>query len=318
MFNVESEGELATVAARAAQLKQTARVALRVNPDVAADTHPYISTGLHQHKFGVPMDQARALYRSAAAEKYLQVAGVSSHIGSQILDVTTFTDAVSRLADLVRELRGARLPIQYLDAGGGLGIPYHHNDATDDFPARAARYAKAVLEPLRGLKLHLLLEPGRAIVGPAGALVTRVVYRKQNNSKRFLVVDAAMNDLIRPSLYGAFHEIVRVAASSDDSECCGFSAVGNASDDRQRQAGNSHYDIVGPICESGDFFARDRELPATGEGDLLAILDTGAYGMAISSNYNTRPRAAEVLVDGRSVRVIRRRESVSDLLRHEL
>ncbi len=297
MFNVESESELATVAERAARSKKRARVALRVNPDVAADTHPYISTGLHQHKFGVPVDEARALYQRAGQEKYLEVAGVSAHIGSQILDITAFTDAMTRLAELVRELRTAALPIRYLDAGGGLGIQYHHDERTDDFPTRSSKYARAVLQPLRGLKLHLVLEPGRAIVGPAGALVTRVVYHKRNNSKQFLVVDAAMNDLIRPSLYGAYHEIVKVEAAAADNI--------------------SHYDVVGPICETGDFFGRDRELPPTAEGELLAILDTGAYGMAISSNYNTRPRAAEVLVDGKSVRVIRRRETIKDMFRQE-
>lgn len=305
MFNVESEDELLVLAARAAHCRKTARVAVRVNPDVSADTHPYISTGLHKHKFGVPVAVARRLYRVASKQKYLEVAGVSAHIGSQIVDVSPFSESVTRLAELAQYLRRQGLPIRYLDAGGGLGINYHPHapkpgtppPLTLGFAARAEAYAKAITEPLRGLGLHLLLEPGRSIVGPAGILLTRVLYRKRNDGKRFLVVDAAMNDLIRPSLYGAHHEVVAV-----------------------KNGKRSHalpYDIVGPVCESGDFFARDREMPAVAAGDLLAILDTGAYGMSLASNYNSRPRPAEVLVDGRSVRLIRRRESLADLIHAE-
>jgi diaminopimelate decarboxylase len=303
MFNLESESELLMLAGRAAALKKKARVALRVNPDVAAETHPYISTGLHQHKFGVPMQAARELYRAAAAQKWLEVAGISAHIGSQILDVAPFREATAKMLDMVRELRSAGLPIRYLDAGGGLGVHYHHSPEGKhvSFAERAQNYARAITEPLRGAELHLLLEPGRAIVAPAGALLTRVVYRKQNNGKRFLVVDAAMNDLIRPSLYGAHHEIVPVVRSAGDHD--------------EREA---KYDVVGPICETGDFFARDRDLPHVNEGDLLAVLNAGAYGMSLSSNYNTRPRAAEVLVQGKNARVIRRRETVQDLWRPEL
>ncbi len=298
LFNVESESELWALAECAARLRMVARVALRVNPDVAADTHPYISTGLRKHKFGVPIRTARALYAKASGVRYLKVAGVSVHIGSQITDVATFAEAVDRVADLVRELRADGHGVEYVDAGGGLGISYQAPGF--DFAEYVARYARAVTNPLRGLKVHLLLEPGRAIVGPAGVLVTSVLYRKENDGKRFLVVDAAMNDLIRPALYGAYHEIVPVVQPRDPS------------------TRKEILDVVGPVCESGDFFARDRELPRVEEGGLLAILDAGAYGMVLASNYNTRPRPAEVLVSGKSVKVIRRRERVRDLYSAEL
>ena len=300
MFNVESESELATLACRAARLRKKAPVALRVNPDVPAETHPYIATGLHKHKFGVPIDRARELYARAAAEKWLEVAGVSVHIGSQITTVDPFGAAMERVAELIRGLRADGHQIRYVDAGGGLGISYDQL-ALPEFPAHAARYAAAVTAPLRALGVHLLLEPGRSIVGPAGALVVRVLYRKSNDHKRFLVVDGAMNDLIRPALYGAYHEIVPVR--SPEPSVAGSPDV---------------YDVVGPICETGDFFARDRGMPPVEEGDLLAILDAGAYGLSISSNYNTRPRPAEVLVDGAKVRVIRRREKFGDLVRQEI
>jgi diaminopimelate decarboxylase len=298
LFNVESESELWALAECAARLRKVARLALRVNPDVAADTHPYISTGLHKHKFGVPIGRARALYAKASAVRYLQVAGVSVHIGSQITDVAPFAEAMNRVADFVRELRTDGHRVDYVDTGGGLGIDYREQGS--DFAEYVARYARAVTAPLRGLKVHLLLEPGRAIVGPAGVLLTSVLYRKENDGKRFLVVDAAMNDLIRPALYGAHHEIVPVVQST------------NASGRKEI------LDVVGPVCESGDFFAHDRELPRVEEGDFLAILDAGAYGMVLASNYNTRPRPAEVLVSGKSVKVIRRREEVRELYSAEI
>jgi diaminopimelate decarboxylase len=298
LFNVESESELWALAECAAQLRKTARIAFRVNPDVPANTHPYISTGLHQHKFGVPIGEARALYAKASGTRHLKVAGVSVHIGSQITQVEPFTATMERVAALVRELREDGHEIDYVDAGGGLGIAYQNADLPD-FAEYAARYADALLKPLRALKVHLLLEPGRSIVGPAGALLTSVVYRKTNNSKKFLIVDAGMNDLLRPSLYNAFHEIVPVSVRGEDT------------------GSRERVDVVGPVCETGDFFARDRELPIVDEGELLAVLDAGAYGMALASNYNTRPRPAEVLVDGKSVKVIRRRETVRDLLRAE-
>jgi len=281
-------------------LKKQAAVAVRVNPDVSAKTHPYISTGLHQHKFGVPIPEARTLYARAAKEPYLKVAGVSVHIGSQITDVGTFQEALERVADLVSALRGQGHDIRYIAAGGGLGISYNDDGPRENFQKQIAAYARAVLGPLRGLKLHLLLEPGRAIVGAAGVLLTRVLYRKTNRRKRFLIVDAAMNDLLRPSLYGAYHEIV---------------PLGQATSRKSHETETT--DVVGPICETGDFFARDRKLPMVAEGDLLAILDVGAYGSVLGSNYNTRGRAAEVLVDGARVTVIRRRESFDDQMRME-
>lgn len=299
LFNVESESELWALAECAGRLRKTAPVALRVNPDVAADTHPYISTGLRKHKFGVPIRNARTLYAKASGAQYLEVCGVSVHIGSQITDVTPFGEAMVRVADLVRELRRDGHRIDYIDAGGGLGIAYEKPDA-QEFSEDVAGYARALAAPLRGLRVRLLLEPGRSIVGPAGALLTSVVYRKSNDGKRFLVVDAAMNDLIRPALYGAYHEIVAVTESRD--AAANFEVT----------------DIVGPVCETGDFFARDRELALIHEGELLAILDAGAYGMVLASNYNTRPRPAEVLVSGKSAKIIRQREKVSDLLRAEL
>jgi len=298
LFNVESESELWALAECAAQLRKIARIALRVNPDVAADTHPYISTGLHKHKFGVPIASARALYAKASGVRYLKVAGVSAHIGSQITDVAPFAETADRVAEFIRELRSDGHRVDYVDTGGGLGINYREQGV--EFDEYAARYARAVANPLRGLKLHLLLEPGRAIVGPAGALITSVLYRKENDGKRFLVVDAAMNDLIRPALYGAYHETVPVVQPKDLS------------------TKKETVDVVGPVCESGDFFARDRELPRVEEGGLLAILDAGAYGMVLASNYNTRPRPAEVLVSGKSAKVIRRRERVRELYSWEL
>jgi len=297
LFNVESESELWVLAECAAQTKKQARVALRVNPDVPANTHPYISTGLHKHKFGVPIFEARELYAKASGTRHLQVAGVSVHIGSQITDVAPFAATMERVAELVRQLRDDGHVIDYVDAGGGLGIVYEGRQ--QPFADHVTRYAEALLRPLRGLKVHLLLEPGRSIVGPAGALITSVVYRKTNNNKKFLITDAGMNDLLRPSLYHAFHEIVPVELEGGE------------------RGDKATVDVVGPVCETGDFFARDRELPEVSENEWLAILDAGAYGMSLASNYNTRPRPAEVLVDGNSVKVIRRRETVSDLLRVE-
>jgi diaminopimelate decarboxylase len=303
LFNVESASELLALAECASKLHTVARIALRVNPDVPADTHPYISTGLRKHKFGVPIRVARELYKKAAEARSLKVAGISVHIGSQITDVAPFAMAVSRVAELVRELRADGHNIEYVDIGGGLGIAYQEQDV--EFADYVARYARAVTDPLRGLKVHLLLEPGRSIVAAAGALLTTVIYKKENDGKRFLVVDAAMNDLLRPALYEAYHQIVpviRLKASAS-----------------KRWAGKTNtVDVVGPVCESGDFFARDRELPRVEEGDLLAILDAGAYGMALSSNYNSRPRPAEILVRGKSAKIIRRREKTRELYSAEL
>jgi diaminopimelate decarboxylase len=295
LFNVESESELDELAACAAKFKRVARIAFRVNPDISADTHPYISTGLEEHKFGVPISQACRLYARAAKSKHLRAAGVSVHIGSQISDFAPFRATLERVAELVRQLREAGHQIEWVDAGGGLGINYHNGK--EDFRKRVNAYARAIVGPLRGLGVKLLLEPGRSIVGSAGVLVTRVLYRKTNGTKKFVVVDAGMNDLIRPSLYRAEHQVVPVRTSGAKTEIV---------------------DIVGPVCESGDFFARDRELPTVAEGELLAILDAGAYGMALASNYNTRPRPAEVLVNGKTARIIRKRETAADLMRAEM
>jgi len=294
LFNIESASELRTLAETAARLKKTAQVAVRVNPDVSAETHPYISTGLHEHKFGVPIPEALGLFREAAKRPYLKVAGVSVHIGSQITDLSNFQDALLRVADLVRQVRREGHEIRYVDAGGGLGISYE--GPQQNFAEEISAYAESVLQPLRGLDVHLLLEPGRSIVGAAGVLLTRVLYRKTNNHKRFLIVDAAMNDLLRPSLYRAYHEIVPVNCRSQEKETT---------------------DVVGPVCETGDFFARDRELPVVSEGGLLAILDAGAYGSVLSSNYNTRGKPAELLVDGTRARLLRQRESFEDQLKLE-
>jgi len=296
IFNVESESELHALNACAARGRKRASVALRVNPDVDAKTHPYISTGLHEHKFGIPIERARNLYRLAAGMSNVSVAGVSVHIGSQISDPAPFRQTMARVVELVSQLRSDGHEIRYVDAGGGLGIDYQQRGEAE-FGAYVTRYAQAVTAPLRDAQVHLLLEPGRSIVGPSGVILTRVLYRKQNGARKFVIVDAAMNDLIRPALYGAHHEIVPVEVRDGD--------------------GVETADIVGPVCETGDFFARNRSIPEVKEGDVLAILDTGAYGMVQASNYNTRPRAAEVLVKGRTAKVIRRRETVRDLLRLE-
>ena len=296
VFNVESEPELRLLAECATGMKIWAQIALRVNPDVPAETHPYISTGLREHKFGIPISDAVGLYAQASKVRYLRIVGVSVHIGSQITDLQPFTVAMERVADLVKTLRAEGHSIQYVDAGGGLGIPYQ-NEEQRAFPEYAAAYADALMGPLRALDVHLLLEPGRCIVGPAGVLLTRVLFKKRNGGKQFLVVDAGMNDVLRPALYNAYHEIVPVSSSNTP--------------DVQT------VDVVGPVCETGDFLARDRELPAAGTEDLLAVLDVGAYGMVLTSNYNSRPRPAEVLVDGTAVTLIRRRETMADLVRRE-
>jgi len=298
IFNVESEGELHLLAERARKFRKSARIAFRVNPDVSADTHPYISTGRREHKFGVPLEGVEALYQRASSLKNIEVAGVSVHIGSQITSVQPFAEAMHRVAALVRRLSAQGHRIRYVDAGGGLGIAYTAESAAQyDFPHVVSQYALAVSTALAGLDLHLLLEPGRAIVAPAGALISRVLYRKRNGAREFLIVDAAMNDLIRPSLYNAHHEIVPVKIP--------------------KITATSAVDVVGPVCETGDFFARDRELPPLAAGDLVAVLDAGAYGMSLASNYNTRGRAAEILVSGKKARLIRRRETVKTMLRDE-
>ena len=294
LFNVESEAELELLSARAVALGKTARIALRVNPDVFAETHPYISTGLREHKFGIAIERARAVYARAAKLPGIVPAGVSVHIGSQIREVTPFAEALERVTALVRELRSDGLKIEYVDAGGGFGIEY--GTAAFDPAARAAAYSAAIRGVMAGLGAHLLLEPGRFVIAQAGALLTRVLSTKQNGAKKFVIVDAAMNDLIRPALYQAHHEIWPVVREG-----------------RAMQVA----DIVGPVCESGDFFARDRDLPEVKAGELVALLDAGAYGMSLASNYNSRGRAAEVLIGGGEARLIRRRETLEELMAGE-
>ncbi|QHN05450.1 diaminopimelate decarboxylase [Granulicella sp. WH15] len=295
LFNVESESELELLESRARPLDIPARFSLRVNPDVFAETHPYISTGLSAHKFGIDIKVARAIYRRAAKSKYLIPTGVSVHIGSQIRATDPFHAATARVIELIRQLRKDGIAITHIDAGGGLGIEY--TDKAFDPAAAVASYAKSVLTATEGLDLHLLLEPGRFLVAQAGALLTTVLNVKKNGNKTFVITDAGMNDLIRPALYQAHHEILPV---------------------KQTSGARKPVDVVGPVCESGDFFARDRELATTKPGDVLAILDAGAYGMTLTSNYNSRPRPAEVLVEPEGARVIRRRETMKDLLGPEI
>ncbi len=286
-FNVESEAELALLERVAAERGQRAPVSLRINPDVDADTHPYISTGLKQNKFGIEVERALAVYARAAASPHLEIVGVDCHIGSQLTRVAPFVDALERVLALVGRLEAQGIAIRHLDLGGGLGIRYR-----DEEPPLPAEHAAALLERLRDRPHEILIEPGRAIVGNAGILVTRVELLKQGDEKSFAVVDAAMNDLLRPALYSAWQAIIPV---------------------EPRAVGEPHrYDVVGPICETGDFLGKDRELNIE-PGDLLAVRSAGAYGFAMSSNYNSRPRAAEVMVDGGRFQVVRQRETVAEL-----
>jgi diaminopimelate decarboxylase len=296
LFNLESEAELHILAERASKLQKTARIAFRVNPHVHAKTHPYITTGLREHKFGVNIDDAPRLYAEAGQQDWLEPVGISVHIGSQITDVAPFRVAMVRVVALAGQLMQDGLNISLIDAGGGLGISYD-GDGSSDFSSTVSAYASALLSSLHEKPFHLLLEPGRSIIAPAGALLTRVLYVKENSGKRFLIVDAGMNDLIRPSLYNAYHEIIP---------------------GELRKGSEITVDVVGPVCETGDFFARGRNLPPVGSGDLVAIMDAGAYGMSITSNYNSRPRPAEVMVDGSRASQIRRREKMTDLYGPEL
>ncbi|MER2529242.1 MAG: diaminopimelate decarboxylase [Candidatus Competibacter denitrificans] len=286
-FNVESEAELAMLIQVAAAQSRRAPVSLRVNPDVDADTHPYISTGLKQNKFGIDVARALAVYQRAAASPHLEIVGVDCHIGSQLTRLAPFVDALDRVLALVARLEAQGVRIHHIDVGGGLGIRYR-----DEEPPLPAEYAVALFERLQGRPYELLLEPGRALVGNAGILVTRVELLKQGADKNFAVVDAAMNDLLRPALYSAWQAIIPVEA-------------GGAGEPSQ-------YDVVGPVCETGDFLGKDRALNVAA-GDLLAVRSAGAYGFSMSSNYNSRPRAAEVMVDGAQFQVVRRRETVTEL-----
>jgi len=289
-FNVESESELMRLEAVAAQCGRTAALSLRVNPDVDPRTHPYIATGLRQNKFGIPYEDALALYRRAREMRHLALTGVGFHIGSQLTEVAPFVAALDRVLELADRLRSEGVTLAHVDIGGGLGIRYR-----DESPPTPGEYARALADRFGSRALKILLEPGRALVGQAGLLLTRVEYLKHGRERNFAVVDAAMNDLLRPALYDAWHEVRPVRAGS----------------------GSAHYEIVGPVCETGDFLARDRALDLR-EGDLLAVMAAGAYGMSMSSNYNTRPRAAEVMVDGVQLHLIREREAVSELMAREM
>jgi diaminopimelate decarboxylase len=292
MFNVESRAELRRIDARAAAAGRIAPIAFRVNPDVDPKTHPYISTGLRTSKFGIPIAEATAAYAEAKALDHVRVIGVDCHIGSQLTNVGPFGDALARVRDLVGELRAAGHAIEVIDVGGGLGVAY----SEEQTPPSAQEYARVVRGTLEGLACELVLEPGRWITAQAGILVTRVLYEKTNEEKRFVIVDGAMNDLIRPALYQAYQRIEPVGPP---------------------RATLHKVDVVGPVCESADFLAKDRELPAVERGDLLAVRSAGAYGFVMSSNYNGRPRAAEVLVRGDRFAVVRERESYEDLVRGE-
>jgi diaminopimelate decarboxylase len=289
-FNVESESELLRLATVAAQSSRTAAFALRVNPDVDPRTHPYIATGLKQNKFGIPIEDALGLYRRAREMRHLAVAGIGFHIGSQLTELAPFVAALDRVLELADRLQAEGLALAHVDVGGGLGIRYR-----DESPPTPADYARALVSRLGNRSLKILLEPGRALIGQAGLLLTRVEYLKHGRERNFAVVDAAMNDLLRPALYDAWHDVLPVKSGGD----------------------GPRYEIVGPVCETGDFLAHDRALDLR-EGDLLAVMSAGAYGMSMSSNYNTRPRAAEIMADGAAMHLIREREAVSELMAREI
>ncbi len=290
-FNVESESELYRLDRVAGEMGKVAPVSLRVNPDVDARTHPYIATGLKQNKFGVAYDHAPALYRRARGLPHIRVEGIDCHIGSQLTEIAPFAAALDKILDLLDRLQREGITISHLDLGGGLGIRYR-----DETPPAPGDYARALTALIGNRPQKLLFEPGRLLTGNAGVLLTRIEYLKHGEERNFAVVDAAMNDLMRPALYDAWHDVLPVIAGT---------------------AGEKSYDIVGPVCESGDFLARGRQL-AVSEGDLLAVMSAGAYGMSMSSNYNTRPRAAEVMVDGNTSHLVRERESVAELMSREI
>ena len=294
MFNVESEEELQLLNQRASAKGKKARVALRVNPNVDPLTHPYISTGLKSNKFGVPIEQAGDIYMQAGRLQGIDPVGLDCHIGSQLTELAPFLEAVSILRKLLRKLRDGGVDIRYLDVGGGLGIPYDQ-----ETPPAPGDYGAAVLDLVSDMNVSLIMEPGRVLVGNAGIMATQVLYKKQSSDKNFVIVDAAMNDLMRPSLYKAYHSIIKVA--KDDGPTRKIVA-----------------DVVGPICESGDFLARSREMDDPDPGELLAVMSSGAYGFSMSSNYNSRPRSAEVLVDQSNYYLIRQRETYEDLIRGEI
>lgn len=301
MFNVESPEELRAINKIADRLKKKANFAIRVNPNVDPKTHPYISTGLKKNKFGIETEQAIKEYIFAKNNlKNLIPIGVDCHIGSQLTQISPFTDALKKTKNIITTLREEGIDVKYLDMGGGLGITYKDEDAP-----HPSKYGKAVIDETKGLGVTLIFEPGRVMVGNAGILVAKVLYTKQGTEKNFIIVDAAMNDLARPSLYGSYHAIKAVNPPSPP-----FAKGGTVGLEITA-------DVVGPICESGDFFAKDRELPELKSGDLVALMSAGAYGFSMSSNYNSRPRAAEVMVKGNKFSVIRQRETYNDLIKGE-
>ncbi|MHC1726360.1 MAG: diaminopimelate decarboxylase [Syntrophobacteraceae bacterium] len=291
MFNIESTQELESINRRAAAMGTRARISLRVNPDIDPQTHPYISTGMKKNKFGISIDSALKEYEKAKNLQHIEILGVDCHIGSQLTDVTPFVDALKRLRSLIERLRKIGVPVRYLDLGGGLGIIYDQ-----EAPPQPHEYAQAILRELDKIDCTLIFEPGRVIVGNAGILAIKVLYTKRTPSKSFVITDGAMNDLVRPSLYGSYHYIQPVARNQRETEIV---------------------DVVGPICESGDFLAKDRGLPMPLPGEYMAVMSAGAYGFTMSSNYNSRPRAPEVLVKGNEYFVIRSRETWEDLIRPE-
>ncbi|MFZ2197849.1 MAG: diaminopimelate decarboxylase, partial [Thermodesulfovibrionales bacterium] len=292
MFNVESEDELREIDRVAGRMRTKAPVALRINPDIDAKTHPYISTGMREHKFGISIDDALENYRLASRLKNIRVVGVQKHIGSQITEISPFVDALEKILVLLDELNRRKFDIKYLDIGGGLGITY-----ADEKPPVPADIAKKLLPIINGRNITLLMEPGRSIVGNAGILVTKVLYLKKGEGKEFVIVDAGMNDLMRPSLYDAYHHIIPVA---------------------RKKRNMITTDIVGPICESGYFLARGRKIEKVNRGEYLSVMSAGAYGMSMSSNYNSRPFVAEVMVNGHTHSIIRKRGSYEDLIRNEI
>lgn len=293
MFNVESSAEIRAINDVAASIGKTARIALRINPDVDPKTHPYISTGMKKSKFGIAADRALEEYKLASSMSHIEVVGVHAHIGSQLTEVTPFVDSLKKVVALIGTLKGQGINIRYLNIGGGLGITY-----SEEKPPLPQELAQAISPLVKDLGLTLVMEPGRVIVGNAGILVTKALYEKIGETKRFVIVDAAMNDLIRPSLYSAYHDIRPVSEAV-------------------AQRTKHTVDIVGPVCESGDFLAKDRSLPEIKAGDLLAVMSAGAYGFVMSSNYNSRPRIPEVLVKDGEIHVIRARETYDDLVKGE-
>ena len=291
-FNVESAAELEHIDRIAAATGKRAPVSLRVNPDIDVDTHPYIATGLRENKFGIPYENAQALCERAAAKTHIQIIGIDCHIGSQITVLTPFIDALQRLRALIEQIEGNGISLRHVDVGGGLGIKYR-----DEQPPAAADYIGAVCDVFSGMNYELIVEPGRSIVGDAGVLLTRVEYVKKTPHGNFAIVDAAMNDILRPSLYDAWHDIVPLTEQSPGAGC-------------------DRYDIVGPVCETGDFLGRDRKL-SLAAGEVLAVCAAGAYGFCMSSNYNSRPRACEVMLDRGNIHEIRRRENIDELMTGE-